>query len=187
MATPAILAIPLAQQEQVRTKCSHVQVVPYTDLTDTAGTTKTLSIFSGVAKQGIGRVFFIIDTNFDGGSTSELTVKATLNYASSTDKDLTGSISIHEDGTEIIASPAQIADVATDTVDGTYGTEESTVIASLRTKLNQVLARVPIMASEAWTLDLLFTSTGANLSTLTSGKLLVFFEVLDFTGFKQVA
>jgi hypothetical protein len=176
MATPSVLAVPLTHAEQIRTKCSHVQVVKYTDLTDTAGTTKTLEIFTGRSKQGIGRVFIVIDTNFDGGATTDLTVKPILNASTGTDKDLLAAVSIHEDATEVPSSPALIATV----VDGTYGAQEQAVIDLLT-------GRTPIMVNEAWTLDLLFTSTGANLSTLTSGKLLVFFEVIDLTGFAQIA
>ncbi len=187
MPSPAITAIPLTIQEQVRTKCTHVQPVKYTDLNDTAGTTKTLSIFTGRSKQGIGRVFFVIDTNFDGGSTTDLTVAATLNYASSTDKALLSAVSIHEDGTEVPASPAGIGVVDASTTDTTFGQQELDVLNSLRTIVNQLTGRTPIVASEGWTLDLLFTSTTANLDALTSGKLLVFFEVIDLTGFAQVA
>lgn len=187
MATPAQTAIPLSLSERIRTGCSHVQVIPYTDLTDTAGTTKTLVIFTGASKQGICRVFFVIDTNFDGGATSDMTVSATLNYASSTDKTLVAAVSVHEDGTEVPGSPAGIAVVDASTVDDTYGNAENLVVTDLRSKLNIVLGRIPIIPSEAWTLDLLFTSSGGNLSVLTSGKLLVFFEVIDLSGFTQVA
>lgn len=176
MATPAILAVLLSLPEQTRTRCTHVQVIKYTDLNDTAGTTKTHSIFTGRAKQGIGRVFIVIDTNFDGGATSELTVKPILNFTSGTDKDLLAAVSIHEDATEILSSP----EIITTVVDGTYGAQEQAV-------LDLLTGRTPIMVNQAWTLDLLFTSTGANLDALTSGKLLVFFEVIDLTGFAQVA
>ena len=60
--------------------------------------------------------------------------------------------------------------MATDTVDGTYGTEESTVIASLRTKLNSLLKLQPVCHNVAWDLEAVFTSTGANLDALTAGE-----------------
>ncbi len=187
MSSPALLAAPLSLQERIRTGCSHLQVVKYTDLNDTAGATKTLVVFTGASKQGICRVFFVIDTNFDGTSITELTVSATLNYASSTDKTLVAAVSICGVATEVPASPAGIAVVDASTVDDTFGNPENLVLTDMRSKLNIVLGRIPIIPSEAWTLDLLFTATGANLSALTIGKLLVFFEVIDLSGFTNVA
>jgi hypothetical protein len=186
MSAPAQAAIPLSLEERLKTKCSHLQVVDFNDLTDTAGTTKTLTVFTGKAGQTLGRVVGKIKTNFDGGSTTDLTVTATLNYGSSTDKIVIPATSIHEDGTEVAHFPVQIADVDDGTVDTTYGQDEADVITSLRTKLNAVLGALPKAINEAWTLDLLFTATGANLSTLTAGKVQIFFDVLDYSDFDQV-
>jgi hypothetical protein len=187
MASPLQTIIPLTLEERLKTGgCTHLQPIDFNDFLDTAGTTKTLSILSGKARQGLGRIFFALKTAAVGASITNLTVKATLNYASSTDKETIPAFELCAAATELLAGPPQIADADASTVDGTYGAEEQAVIGSLRTKLNQALGRLPIVPGETWTLDLLFTATGANLDALTALKLQVFVERIDLDDFDQV-
>jgi hypothetical protein len=187
MASPLKNIIILPLEERIKAGgCSHLQVVDFNDFADTAGTTKTLSVLTGTARQGLGRIFYALKTNFDGGATSELTVQGTLNYASSTDKVVLPAHSIHEDATEVVAGPAGLAVVDASTTDTTFGAQELAVLDSLRLRVDSLTGRVPIIPGEAWTLDFLFTSTGANLNALTSGKLQLFIERIDLNDFDQV-
>ncbi len=179
--------IPLPLEERIKAGgCSHLQVVDFNDFADTAGATKTLSIFTGKARQGLGRIFYALKTNFDGGATSGLTVQGTLNYASSTDKVVLAAHELHEDSTEVVAGPAGLAVVDASTVDDTYGNPENLVLTSARSRIDSLTGRIPIIPGEAWTLDLLFTATGGNLNLITSGKVQFFIEVIDLSDFDQV-
>ena len=152
---------------------THLIKVRYTDLNDTAGTTKTLTPIASIAANTLFQYQgHVLITDFDGGATSELVFTAGYDLSSGTDDadGYAGSTSVHADATEIDAGPVEITDVATDTVDGTYGAEESTVIASLRTKLNSLLKLQPVCHNEAWDFELAWTSTGANLDALTAGE-----------------
>jgi hypothetical protein len=120
-----------------------------------------------------------LDTDFDGGATSGLTAAIGWDLGSGTDDadGLLAAVELHADSTEVQFGPAAIADVASDTVDGTYGTEESTVIASLRTKLNTVLKNGPKVFDDTADLEVAWTATGGNLSVLTSGKVRFWFRI----------
>lgn len=152
---------------------THIVKVPYTDLTATAATSGTFDLIAALpANTAFRYVGHILISDFDGPSITELVVKVGYNLSSGTDDDdaFQADTSICGAATEIDATPVEITDVATDTVDTTYGTEESTVIASLRTKLNSVLKLQPVCHNVAWDLEAVFTATGANLSVLTSGE-----------------
>lgn len=169
----------LDSQEAAQRGATHEYIVQYTDLTDTASTAKTLTAASLAIGTRMALVGFQVDTLFDGGATSELTVKAGWDLGTGTDDDdgLLGATSIHADATYVKFAPAAEADVNSSTVDGTYGTEESNVISSNRTKVNVLLKSGPKVFNDTAALNFIFTSTGANLSTLTQGKIRFFLRL----------
>ena len=120
-----------------------------------------------------------MDTLFDGGATSELVAKIGWDLGSGTDDDdgFLADTSLHADATYVKFGPVAIADVSTETVDETYGTQESTVLASLRTKLNPVLKRDVKVFNDTCTINVIWTSTGANLTALTAGQVKFFFAI----------
>ena len=165
--------IPLSTIDTRVTGATHLIKVPYTDLTSTAGTSKTLELAASIPANTLFQYRgHVLVTDFAGTSITELTVAVGYDLSSGTD-DADGfqaATSICGAATEIDASPEEIADVATDTVDGTYGAEEATVIGSLRTKLNSLLKLQPVCFNEAWDLEAAFVSTGANFTALTAGE-----------------
>ena len=180
-----VIELPL--EERIKTKCSHLAVVSYADLVATAGTAKTLQVFPYIARDIVDFAFFDLVKTFDGGATSELTVQFGHNGVSVDDADsLIPAKSIHEDGTEILADAGGATAVDAGTVDGTYGAEEAAAINSMRVSLNQVLAR-RLAFQEAGYLELVFTSTGANLTALTQGLIHVFFNVIRPTDVRPLS
>lgn len=170
----------LDSQEAAQRGCTHEAVYQYTDLNDTAGTSKTTTLVSSLpAGTRIEFIGWQLDTDFDGGSTSELTAAIGWDLGSGTDDadGLLAAVSLHADGTEIQYGPEAIADVASDTVDTTYGQQETDVIGSLRTKLNTVLKRGPKVFNDTADIEIVWTSTTANLDALTSGKVRFFFRI----------
>lgn len=164
--------IPLSTIDTRLTGATHLIKVPYTDLT-AAATSQTLDLIASIPANTLFQYRgHVLISDFDGPSITELTVAVGYNLSSGTD-DADGfqaATSICGAATEIDASPEEITDVDASTVDTTYGTEESTVIASLRTKLNALLKLQPVCHNVAWDLEAVFASTGANLSVLTSGE-----------------
>lgn len=172
----------LGVEEMARYGATHKFIVTFEDLNTTAGTAKTLQLRDAFAARSKAQyVGHRIVTTFDGGATSELLVKLGYDLASGTDDDdaFLADTSIHEDGTEILSSPVAVLDVATDTVDETYSTAESTVLASLRTKLNTLIKQVGMSFNVAWDLEAVFTATGANLTALTQGEVHFYFRLND--------
>jgi hypothetical protein len=98
--------IPLSIQERITTGASHKAIITYEDLVDTAGTGKTLSIFTdGKARDIVDLAYFDLVTAFDGGATTNLVIDFGWNGASSDDPDgLIDNVELHADGTEILAS-----------------------------------------------------------------------------------
>jgi len=126
----------------------------YSDIPATATTAnvETISIpIHGIVKD----VTYVVDTEFDGGATSELTIQIGDGV------DPNGYItakSVHVDGTAVLSSM----------IDGAYlndGTTNNTVNGK--------------QYAAADTIDVLFTVTGANTSVLTSGSLRVIVHYLD--------
>lgn len=172
----------LGVEMMARTGATHKFTVTYEDLADTAGTALTQTLFDdGLAGMDVQFVGHRVIRQFDGGATSELTVAIGYDLASGTD-DADGfqaATSVHADGSPVDYTPVIIGDVATDTVDGTYGTEESTVIGSLRTKLNSALKQCRIKFGEAFDIEAVWTATGANLTALTAGEVAFYFRIVD--------
>lgn len=170
----------LSTQEAALRNCNAVIEVEHTDLSGTAGTTLTQELVTGIAAGT--RIEFIghqLVTAFDGGDTSELTVALGYDLASGTD-DADGFLaatSVHADATFVNGSPRPVGDISAETVDETYGTQESTVIASLRTAANTVNKRGPKVFAAAADIEAAWTATGANLTALTAGKVRFYFRI----------
>lgn len=170
--------IPLSNEERIKTRCSHLAIVDFSDLTDTAGAAKTFQVFPYIPRDIVDFAFYDLVQTFDGGATSDLTVQFGYNGVSVDDADsLIEAKSIHQDGTEILADAGSIAGT---TVDGTYGTEEAAVIGSLR-------ARRAIAFQEGGNLELVFTATGGNLTALTQGLLHVYYNVIRPTDIRPLS
>jgi hypothetical protein len=153
--------IPLNNHERIATGCSHVAVIDYTDLSGTAATTKTLSLFTYAARDLVDRAFFDLVTPFDGGATSALTIDVGHNGASVDDADsLIDGVEVHVDGSEILASDGNGAAFAT--------------------------LRTGFAAQEAGAIEALFTATGANLTALTTGKIRVYFNVIQLSKLRGI-
>lgn len=175
----------LDSQEAALRGCSHEVIVEYTDLTGTAGTSQTQTIFDDLpAGTRIQYVGHQVDTLFDGGSTSELTAKIGWDLASGTDDDdgLLAATSLHADATYVKFGPPAVADVDSSSVDNTYGQAENDVITSLRTKLNTLLKQGFKVFNDTADINIVWTSTGANLSTLTQGKVRFFLRINALVG-----
>jgi hypothetical protein len=130
--------------------------IKYSDIS-AAATTKNYEAIQipiyGVVKQ----VAYVLDTEFDGGATSELTVQ--IGDGTNPDGYIEAK-SVHVDGTAI---PTSIVDGAYLTIGTDVNTENGKQYAA------------------ADTIDVLFTATGANTSVLTQGSIRVIVEYLDLT------
>lgn len=147
----------LGEQEKADCGFTHKFVIPYTDMTSTAGTTLTIDLMSVTAGTVVKNVAHKVVTNFDGGATSALTLDLGYDLAAGTD-DPNGfieAVSVHADGTPVA-----------------YGLANG---AAFATKLTGYAFL------EAATIDALFTATGANLTALTQGEVHVYVELADLT------
>ena len=169
---------------------THLIKVPYTDLTATAGTAQTLDLMTSIPANTLFRyIGHVLVTDFAGTSITELTAAVGYDLSSGTD-DADGfqaATSICGAATEIDATPEEITDVATDTVDTTYGQQETDVITSLRTKVNSLLKLQTVCFNEDWDLAAVFTSTGANLTGLTAGEVWFLVAKVDLTQLEKAA
>lgn len=144
--------------------------INYTDLNDTAGTAKTLVVDPYIARDLIRNAIFDRVTSFDGPSITSLVFKFGWNGASvDDDNGLIESTEICDAGTEILAGGGR---VDASTVDSTFAQAEADVLNSLRAIF------AGLQAQEAGNLEIVFTSTGANLSALTAGRLLIYYSKL---------
>lgn len=159
--------------------------IDYTDLNGTAATTKILTLSAYAARHVIGGFSFDLITPFVGASITNLVLD--VGYDGATVDLQTAFIT----GQELCAAGYRVADdgflaaVDTQTVDGTYGTAESDVINSLRTRVNALRLRT-LAAQETGNITALFTATGANLSALTAGKIRLFFRQHNLRDFRNV-
>lgn len=128
--------------------------IKYSDIS-AAATTNTYEAIQIPIYGVVKTVAYVLDTEFDGGATSEMTVQI------GDGADPNGYIlakSVHVDGTAVLTS----------VVDGAY----LTVGTDVDTGNSKQYAA-------ADTIDVLFTATGANLSVLTQGSMRVIVEYLD--------
>lgn len=188
----SVNTIPLMLQEQVKTGCSHALRLKVEDilvLAAAAGATTSLTIDVApyIARDIVNLAFYDLVTPFDGGATSELTLKFGYNGASVDDDDaFIAARSIHADATEILADAGSVTAIGTETVDGTYDADTATVINATRVTVNELRARRFFAAQEAGTLQIVLTSTGANLSTLTAGEVVLYFNQIRPTDLRGI-
>lgn len=142
--------IELGLEERILTGASHCVRIDHVKLAETAGTAVTLTVGSAVARDQVSNAWFDLVTPFDGGATSELTLKFGYDLAAGTDDDdaFIAATSVHLDATEILAS--------------------------VGTGLRYAFL-------EAGDLEVVFTATGANLSTLTAGQVNLYFDWIPVT------
>lgn len=140
------------------TGCNYEVVIDYTDLSDTAGTTKTLTA-DIPADHWVRGGFHVLETDFTDGAATMSNLVYTVGDDSDADLFMT-STEVETTGTE---------------VDGKGPTPGSGAVATPTGKYY----------GSADTLDLAFTATGANLSTLTGGKLRYFFSMVNFAELKN--
>jgi hypothetical protein len=169
----------LSLEERVKTGCSHVATIDYTDLNTEGDTSKTLVLFAGgAARDIINRVMFDLVTAFDGTSTTSLLLDVGYNGASVDDDDaFIDGVELHNDATEILAACNNVDAPTTTTVDETYSTAESAALNGTRTAVNNLRAKI-YAAQEAFALEAKFTSVTANLDDLTSGRLRIYFNLI---------
>lgn len=138
---------------------NYVKTVSFADLS-AAATTKVVDLFPIPADGQVVQVGYYLNTAFDGGATSGLTVQLGV-----TGVDTDGFVlatEVHVDSTEVssaINSGAFYNDLTT---------------------ANVINAKVYDAAS-ATTLSALFTATGGNTSLLTTGKITFFAQIVDFS------
>ena len=125
--------------------------ITHTDLTE-AATTETID-FAVKAGQQVRNVAFKLHTAFDGGATSNLTLK--VGDGTDTDAFINASV-IHADATEENFGPS--------------------VAATVGGKLGKVYAA-------DGNINILFTATGANVSVLDAGDIEIFFNLVDVDSF----
>jgi hypothetical protein len=177
-----MIVSPLGAIDQRVLGATHSIIVDFTDLTGTAATSKTQELMTSIpANTRFRYVGHILQEDFDGPSITELTMAIGYDLSSGTDDNdgFQAATSVCGAATEVEATPELVTDVATDTIDTTFGTEESTVLTSLRTKVNTLLKLLPRSFTVAWDLDAVFTATGANLSVLTAGRVQILVERYD--------
>lgn len=140
------------------TGCNYEAVIDYTDLNDTAGTTKTLTV-TIPADHWVRGGFHVLESDFTDGAATMSSLVYTVGDGADADLYMT-STEVEVTGTE---------------VDGKGPTPGSGAAATPTGKYY----------ASADTLDIAFTATGANLSTLTGGKLRYFFSLVDIKGLKK--
>ncbi len=142
------------EQESAATGFSHKFVIPYTDLTGTAGVTLAIPVLAYTAGCFFDRAAYKVVTAFDGGATSALALDVGHNGATVDDPDsLIDNYEIHVDATEVL-----------------YGDANGAVFATLRTGY---------CALDAGNIEVTFTATGANLTALTQGEVHIYLRMID--------
>lgn len=128
---------------------THRWKITYADLSAAATTESVELVGDLVAGDMVESVYYDLITPFDGGATSELTIQVGYDLATGTD-----------DPDAFIAAASVHAD--------------ATAIAN---GLNTGAAKGGYAPYEAADMDILFTSTGANISVLTAGEVWVYARV----------
>jgi hypothetical protein len=147
---------PLSAEETRQNNFTHIVKINHLDLNDTAATTKTLSLITGLrAGHIVTEAAFRLITPFDGGATTALVLDVGYDLAAGADDPdaILDNYQIHLDATEIFAGDGNGAIFAANRTG--YAFQESAKITAL------------------------FTATNANLSTLTTGEVAIFLSVLD--------
>ena len=142
------------EQEASAIGFSHKFVIPYTDLTGTAGLTLAIPVLAYTAGCLFDRAAYKLVTTFDGGATTNLAIEVGWNGATTDDPDgLLNDYELHEDATEV-----------------KYGDGNGAAFATLRTGYAVL---------DAGNIEVLFTAIGANLTALTQGEVHIYLRMID--------
>lgn len=145
----------LSNAQSAATGFTHRFEITYADLT-TASTGHTQTLAAYTAGKGVTNAATKLVTAFDGGATSELTIKVGWNGGTTDDDDgIIEARSLHADATYI-----------------TYGDGTGAAFATKRT------GYFPL-DSGSW--EAVFTATGANVTALTTGEVHVYLKIVDLT------
>lgn len=184
--------IDLSLEEQIKTGCSHALRMTLADIKAAAAaagstTSLTISVKPYVARDIMALAFIDLVTPFAGTSITNLVLDFGYNGASVDDDDaFIDNIELAGASTEILADAGSVLAVDTSTVDNTYGQQENDVITSLRNRVNDLRARRFWAAQEAGALEVKLTSTGANLSALTAGEVVLYFKHIRPTDLRGI-
>jgi hypothetical protein len=137
---------------------THEVVIDYTDLSDTAGTGKTLTVTIPAGSWVRGGAH-VLETDFTDGAATMSSLVYTVGDDADADLYMT-STQVETTGTPIVYK-------APTPGSGAVARETGKVYAG------------------ADTLDIAFTATGANLSTLTGGKLRYYFALVGLDDLKK--
>ena len=137
---------------------THEVVIDYTDLSDTAGTGKTLTVTIPAGSWVRGGAH-VLETDFTDGAATMSSLVYTVGDGGDADLYMTS--------TEVETTGTEIDYKAPTPGSGAVARETGKVYAS------------------ADTLDIAFTATGANLSTLTGGKLRYYFALVNLDDLKK--
>lgn len=188
----AVNVIQLPLEERIKTGCSHAVRLTLATILAAASaagatTSLTLDLSAYVARDIVNLAFFDLVTPFNGGATSELTLKLGYNGTATDDDDaFIAARSIHADATEILADVGSVTAIGAETVDGTYDADTATVINALRVTVNELRARRFFASQEAGLIQLILTATGANFSELTTGEVVVYFNLIRPTDIRSI-
>lgn len=132
---------------------THRFELTYADLT-TAATTQTTTLMAYTAGKGITGAASKIVTLFSGGSATDLTIKVGWDGATTDDDDgAISATSVHTSGSYV-----------------KYQDGNGAAFATLRTGY---------FPQDAGNYTILFTATGANVSTLTAGEVHIYLRITD--------
>ena len=139
---------------------THVKTIKFSDFTETvSGTEEVISCFTAPKDSIVGRVGYYLKTNFDGASSTDLTIEI---GDSVDDNGYVAATIIHEDATEVssaVNSGAYFNDGTTDnTVNGKVwdGAADTTITAT-------------------------FNPTGDSLTDFTAGEIVIFAQIIDLS------
>lgn len=151
--------------------------IDYAGLSGAGATTSTILtlISSLAAKFEISRVRYHLPAAFVGASITAM--KMDVGVTSLT-TDFINQAEVVT-ATPTPAGPPDLT-ISTTTVDETYATPESTVLTNLRSYVNQMIGQRKVITSAVDVLAT-FTATGANLSALTAGRVVILAQVVDLS------
>ena len=143
-------------------------------------TSSTANLLDTVAaKFEISKVAYHLPVAFVGASITNLTVSVGVTAATT---DFLNAVEVCA-STPAGAGQAAYSSISTTTVDETYATPESTVLTNLRTWANQVINSRSKILTSSTNLVATVTATGANLSALTAGRIVILAQVVDLSKF----
>lgn len=173
----------LTNEEAAATGYTHKWVITAADLVAAGETTgATLELHPSVpADSKIENIDWNLVTAFDGGATTELTMKLGYDLSTGSDDDdaFLAATSLHADSTPVYQRQALAAAIDSSTIDTTFGQQEADVLTSLRTEVDKLLARGPRFFNVGWSFEAVFTATTANLSALTVGEVHLYARIVQ--------